>query len=96
LSILSGICAAVDAAHKRLILHRDLKPENIFLKKSDGIGTAKILDFGVGKFLSQLDETISGNQREPGRLIGTLKYMSPEELRGRGRPRAGISGWFRW
>ena len=46
-NILSGICAAVEAAHRRLILHRDLKPENIFLEKSDGTETAKMLDFGV-------------------------------------------------
>ena len=52
-NILSGICAAVDAAHKRLILHRDLKPENIFLENTDNAETAKILDFGVVKFLAE-------------------------------------------
>jgi len=91
-NILSGICAAVEAAHKMLILHRDLKPENIFLEKSDGTETAKILDFGVVKFLSQSDETVSANQTEPGRLVGTLKYMSPEELKG-DRP---AESWDLW
>ncbi|MBN1567200.1 MAG: protein kinase [Acidobacteria bacterium] len=81
-AVLSDVCAAVDAAHHRMLLHRDLKPENIFLASSERTETAKILDFGVVKSLTRSDEDPDANQTEPGRLIGTLKYMSPEELRG--------------
>jgi eukaryotic-like serine/threonine-protein kinase len=80
--ILSDICAAVDAAHRQRMLHRDLKPENIFLSNSGGGERAKVLDFGVVKFLVESETDESGDQTEPGRLIGTLKYMSPEELQG--------------
>jgi serine/threonine-protein kinase len=66
-----------------MLLHRDLKPENIFLADSEDMETAKILDFGVVKSLMESAEDLAGNQTEPGRLIGTLKYMSPEELRGK-------------
>ncbi len=80
--ILTGVCAAVDAAHRRKFLHRDLKPENIFVASSEGMESVKILDFGVAKSLIQSPEGRDANQTEPGRLVGTLKYMSPEELQG--------------
>jgi eukaryotic-like serine/threonine-protein kinase len=90
--ILSGVCAAVDAAHKRLILHRDLKPENIFLANSEGAEVAKILDFGVVKFLAQSIEEQTGNPTRPGMLLGTLKYMSPEEVNAE-KPNASWDLW---
>ena len=78
--ILRSVCAAVDAAHAQQLVHRDLKPENIFLAQSQTGEIAKVLDFGIAKFLSsQLppeDETVAGV------LVGTLQYMSPEQLRG--------------
>ncbi|MBN1567844.1 MAG: protein kinase [Acidobacteria bacterium] len=83
LEILSGVCMAMDAAHRKRMLHRDLKPENIFLADSDGVQTAKLLDFGiVKKIASGESATLSIGQTGPGMLVGTLKYMSPEELRG--------------
>jgi eukaryotic-like serine/threonine-protein kinase len=90
--IMSGVCAAVDTAHRRKLLHRDLKPENIYLAETEGSETPKILDFGVVKSLTQSTEDAGENQTEPGRLIGTLKYMSPEELRG-GKP---SESWDLW
>jgi serine/threonine-protein kinase len=92
IEIFTGVCAAVETAHGRKLLHRDLKPENIFLTNSGQSVAAKILDFGVVKTLAQSDEETMEGQTEPGRLVGTPKYMSPEELRGE-RPK---EGWDLW
>ena len=81
LAILRGVCAAVEAAHQRQLLHRDLKPENIFLVRGDSRETPKVLDFGVAKFLPSATEEATVDTGT-GVLVGTLQYMSPEQLRG--------------
>jgi hypothetical protein len=81
-AVMRGVCAAVDAAHRRHLLHRDLKPENVFLSRAGDVEVPKILDFGVAKLLDLDEETALRGDTAPGQLLGTLAYMSPEQLRG--------------
>jgi serine/threonine-protein kinase len=82
LEIAIQVSAALSAAHATGIIHRDIKPENIMMR-SDGY--VKVLDFGLAK-LADPQTGASALQMidtEPGMLMGTLSYMSPEQARGR-------------
>jgi serine/threonine protein kinase len=73
---------ALDAAHSRGLIHRDLKPANIFLTTRDQV---KILDFGLVKHLVTFDavtRAADAQLTDPAMGLGTLSYMSPEQLRG--------------
>ena len=78
-AIATQIAGALAAAHARDIVHRDIKPQNIMIR-SDGY--AKVLDFGVAKFLSSDSKLVSDELTRPGLVVGTPRYMSPEQARG--------------
>lgn len=80
------VARGLAAAHAAHLVHRDLKPENIYLTRD---GTAKILDFGLAKPVESNArndaETVSaapGGATAPGRVLGTIPYLAPEQARG--------------
>lgn len=79
--ILRSVARALDAAHAAGIAHRDLKPENVFLVvDEDGGIFPKLLDFGIAKLLV---DTKGGHKTRTGAPMGTPRYMSPEQCRGK-------------
>src|SRR5947207_7642831 len=75
LEILVKVCEAVHHAHQRGLIHRDLKPGNILV---DQTGQPKILDFGVARVTDS--DAQATMQTDVGQLVGTLAYMSPEQV----------------
>jgi serine/threonine protein kinase len=72
--IAAQLLLALSYAHRRGIIHRDIKPSNILLTQE---GTVKVADFGIARILEEDDATGA-----PGEIIGSARYMSPEQLKG--------------
>ena len=72
LAMLAQVAAALDAAHRRGLIHRDVKPANVLVDEDEH---AYLTDFGISKQLG-------GASTDTGRLVGTLDYLAPEQIRG--------------
>src|SRR5260370_24707165 len=80
------IARGLAAAHEKGIVHRDIKPDNVFITDD---GRVKILDFGLAKLTAAVDGTQAQTDvptrkvnTDPGTVMGTMGYMSPEQLKG--------------
>jgi non-specific serine/threonine protein kinase/serine/threonine-protein kinase len=76
LELFVELCLAVQHAHERGVIHRDLKPDNILVEKD---GRPKVLDFGIARGIGA-DIGVATRLTETGGFVGTLSYMSPEQL----------------
>src|SRR5262245_17388761 len=84
LTVLRQLCDGLSYAHQKGIVHRDIKPANIFLVKN---GRVKILDFGIAQIAAVATQ---GDLTRTGMIMGTLRYMAPEQVRGRADHRSDI------
>jgi eukaryotic-like serine/threonine-protein kinase len=73
-----AVLGALGALHQKGIVHRDLKPSNVFLSRHG----VKLLDFGVARPVISVSETYAGPVTLPGMLVGTPRYMAPEQIEG--------------
>ena len=78
LQLFVTVCQAIQHAHQKGIIHRDIKPSNVLVTVQDGKPLAKVIDFGLAKATEQ-PLTDQSQLTQAGAIVGTLKYMSPEQ-----------------
>jgi eukaryotic-like serine/threonine-protein kinase len=83
--LMVGVADGLAAAHAAGIVHRDIKPDNILISKN---GYGKLADFGLAKLFEGIDsgtraDTIAAARTQPGMIVGTIAYMSPEQAAGK-------------
>lgn len=77
-TLVRGVCAAVQSAHQKLLIHRDIKPANILVTS---LGQPKLLDFGIARLLEEAGNTAVGSATLDSNML-TPRYASPEQVRG--------------
>jgi serine/threonine-protein kinase len=82
--LLLPVVSAVGTAHALGIVHRDLKPDNVFVTGTDGGAQVRVLDFGIAKLTASAVEDSDGGLTGTGAVLGTPRYMSPEQTVGDG------------
>jgi predicted Ser/Thr protein kinase len=80
LRVIDQVAEALGEAHQNGIIHRDMKPENIFIERRADEDYVKVLDFGIAKMIT--DDRGQAALTAVGQTLGTLEFMSPEQLRG--------------
>ncbi len=75
-------CQGLAQAHRHGIIHRDIKPENVLVGIRDGLAIPKLIDFGIAKFVQQNSDP-GQTMTQPGQVLGSPRYMSPEQIEGR-------------
>ncbi len=79
LDLFLKVCDAVHHAHQKGVIHRDIKPSNVLVARRDGVAALKVIDFGIVKATSAAIDDQTLLTRE-GMILGTLGYMSPEQI----------------